>query len=119
MIALVGDAAISYIAVVTIACIAAYHVKSRGAWWRTWMGRHLMFFMGALAAVAVLGTTKAVAVDLLHQTDPEWFQWARTLTLATAESAVVTWRLIIILLVTSRPLPGGDVGADSESETDT
>lgn len=60
----------------TVGFVASLHVRSRGAWRRDAMGRHLMGTMAALAAVFLINTT-AIVVSLVIGAPATltWFVW--------------------------------------------
>lgn len=83
-----------------VACVIAYSTKTRGAWKLTEVGRHLMAFMIAVAAVLAVAVLRIVLVDILGFADVILFQVVRVAIFAGIP-AVLAWRLRII--ITSSP----------------
>lgn len=82
--------------------VAAYQVTTRGAWRRDPMGRHVMAFVAADAAVLVLGVVRVFAGSSL---DTGWFAWLRV-AVFVAIPWVLGWRLLILLwIVRGAPAP--------------
>jgi N-acetylglutamate synthase-like GNAT family acetyltransferase len=96
----IGTALIHWAALVGVASVV---VHSRVAWRDTVMGRHLMAYMAAVAAVLVLS---CVVNDV---GDSAWFQAVRLVTFV-AVPAVMTQRLWlqIKLRVDAQPAPLSD-----------
>lgn len=69
-----------------------YHFATHGAWFRSWMGRHLMSFMGALGVVMVFALLN-LAFPL-----PTWVRVVAWLLVA----GVAWWRLILLFVVQSQ-----------------
>jgi hypothetical protein len=101
MIQYIGDVLILITAGLGVACVVAYQVTTDGAWRLSEVGRHLMAFMGSLAAALSLSVLKAVVVDVLGHDDPVWFQVIRVLVFCTVP-VVLAQRLHIIISTRDR-----------------
>lgn len=77
-----------------IAFPLCYHFATHGAWFRSWMGRHLMSFMGALCVVMVFALLNLFM---------ELWSWVRPLTWLLV-GAVAWWRLILLFVVQHRDI---------------
>ena len=79
-----------------VACVVAYHIKTRGAWNASEVGRHLMVFMFSMAAVLIVSVIRVIIVSGFDSDEPSWFFDVRILIFASIP-AVLAWRLYIIL----------------------
>lgn len=70
--------------------IVLYHLSA--PWWRTEAGRHVMAFMGALAAVLTLSSLRLLTGPPAQPAAVTWFTWLRIIVFATIP-VVVGWRL--------------------------
>jgi hypothetical protein len=91
---LVGNFLIFWAAAVGVASVVAH---ARVPWRRSEMGRHLMAYMSAIAAVLVLSCVRIVAGDA------PWFQLLR-LVVFVAIPVTMTWRLRLQLKARRRQL---------------
>lgn len=79
--------------------IVAYHVKTRGGWRDTPMGKHLMVFMAAIAVVLDVTAIEDFVEDVVgFTTMPEWWEWFET-SVFISIPCVLLWRRIILARV--------------------
>jgi len=95
-----------YVLVILTSLIAieltiAYHRQTRGTWRDTVMGKHLMTFMAAIAAVVATWAIAVVIRILGHET-PGWFEWLR-LAVFSSIPAVLLWRRILLAHAQGQP----------------
>ncbi|HLR94280.1 MAG TPA: hypothetical protein VK053_07135 [Jiangellaceae bacterium] len=99
-------ALISLTTILALSFLVTYHVKTRGDWRWSHMGRHLFIFTACIALVAGLWTTVFVAavadVDL-----PRWFDWLRLAAFASIP-AVLFWRLRLLVRAQRDDIPAPD-----------
>lgn len=73
--------------------IGMYHLSS--PWWKSEAGRHVMTFMGVIAAVLTLSSVR-VATGAPPSAEPvTWVTWVRVLVFAGVP-AVIGWRIAIL-----------------------
>lgn len=67
------------------------HARVRPPWWTSAIGRHLMAYMAAMAAVLILAAIRIIAGASL---EVPWFALLRTVVFMTVP-VVMGWRLLI------------------------
>lgn len=85
-----GDVLVFVSALVATASVVV-HAGVSPPWWRTHIGKHLMYYMASVAAVLDLSAIRLVAGASL---DTPWFQIVRVVVFATVP-VVLSWRLWI------------------------
>ena len=86
--------------ILAVACVIAYQVKTRGAWNRSDVGRHLMSFMVSMAAVLILSAIRTIIVYGFKNDEPDWFYDLRIFVFASLP--VVLARQLYIILTADR-----------------
>jgi len=99
----VGSALLVLSTLEALTFVAAYHLLTRGAWRGDPMGRHVMAFVAADAAVLTLASVRMVVGAGL---DHGWFVWLRVVTFL-AIPWVLGWRLAILWSLYRRPKRSG------------
>ncbi len=90
MLRLLGSGLIVVSTLLALEWVIAYHRLTGGQWRHNEMGRHLMAFEGALAAVLTLSSIRIVT-DLFGYPDPAWFQALRLIVFVSIP-VVFVWR---------------------------
>ena len=84
-----------------VAFVWLYHRRSGGAWRDDRMGRHVMAFVAAFAAVFSLITADLIVTKIFGAVTPAWFLWLYLAAFAGVP-VVLWWRLVELLRVTRR-----------------
>lgn len=92
----VGNVLIFTTTVIALELVWRYHRVSGGAWRYTSIGKHVMSFMGIIAWVLLLSTTRLIMVDIFHTADFWWFQALRVISFLGIP-IVLLWRRRIIV----------------------
>lgn len=91
-----GDVLLAASFVLAVACVVSYAIKTGGAWRASEIGRHLMAFMAAMAAVLTMSFLRIVIVDVLGHEDLPAFRMIRIIVFVGIP-VVLGWRLKIIV----------------------
>ena len=84
-----------------VAFVWLYHRRSGGAWRHDRMGRHVMAFVAAFAAVFSLITANMIVTRIFGVVTPAWYLWLYLAAFA-AVPVVLWWRLVELVRVTRR-----------------
>lgn len=101
MIRLVGSILVLVAAVQALEWLYAYHRQTSGGWRKSEVGRHLMAFGAAIAAVLTLAAVRIVFVDFLHGSEPTWYRGFRVAVFA-AIPFVLAWQRWLFVKVQRR-----------------
>jgi len=88
---LFGNVCIALSSVLFIVFLVSYQLITHGAWMRNEMGRHIFWFVAALAEICALSTIHS----LFATHDPQWFQWLRAVSLGFLP-IIAGWRIVLL-----------------------
>lgn len=95
IVRLAGTALIAMTAALAVMFLVVYHIKTRGDWRHSTMGRHLFTFTACVGLVAFTWLV-ALGARLADVDLHDWFDWVRLVVFATIPAALF-WRLRLLL----------------------